>query len=1694
MSRVSNAFALTLGVLGALVSGAQSNREVPAPLPLTTTEAIQSLPRVEADLAPRVRIEGVVTFSHPVWRLLFVEDSTGGIYCEPGGLQPLPEVGHRVVVEGTAGNGAYLPVINVLRVEDRGGGPLPPPAPATAAELWKGRRDADFIRLSGHVAAAHFSTNPFPQLTLSMISGGLPVDVQMVGGLALGLDSLLCAEIEVDGVFGPRTDAEGRIEGVGVILASSDQLRVLHDARSVLAGMPLTPIPALWTNRMDPDRGMVRIRGVVNVSGTDILFLGAQGNGIIIDLPRRFEPVARGEELELVGALDRQTEEMRLRPVRVLSKSPGHLDPATPIAVERLFDWARYGQVVQVEGEFLHRIPDPSGELLVMREAGRSYEVKIRYESGDAMTRLRAGSRIRVSGSLRLQPSGVKGAPVARILVSTPGDFAVMTPPPWPLTRTLTVVVLLSGGLALGLLALGVAHRRLQRSNRRVALAERGLRELNDDLERRIRARTGELAASEARFRTLVEGSAVILWEDDPGAEPRKYVSPQAARLGYPLPDWTQPGFWTAHLHPEDRAWAEAESRARIQAGENHRMQYRFLDARGGVVWFDDIVTIEIMADGRRVVRGVMSDITERKRTEEDLRVREERLRLATEVTNCGVFHHDIPSGHLHFSPILSRMLGRPEDAEITMEGFVALVHPDDREFTLQRIQASHSPSGPGVYENEHRAVLPDGRVRWMTVRSQTFFSGEGERRTPARVIGVALDTTDRREAENALRESEALFARAFHSSPAITVITRVSDGRFLDVNERFTQVTGYTREEAIGKNSVELDLWLHPERRQEFMELARKGGVVRDFESECRDKWGVIHAVLTSAEPIILKGEPCLLGIHHDVTARKQAQRLRDEQTAVLEMIAQGAPLEQTLERLARAIEAQAPEMLCSILIVTPDGGRLRHGAAPGLPPEYNQAIDGVAIGPNVGSCGTAAYRGEAVFVEDIQCDPLWADFRELAGRHGLRSCWSTPIFDGEGRLLGTFALYSRRPGGALPEHRQLISVSTHTAAICIRRAFDQVALQENARVLRQSHELLQKMEQMARIGAWSLEIGTGELTWSDEVYRIHEVPVGTRPDVARAVEFYALKARPVIQSAVEEGIRTGQPWDLELPLITARGRRIWVRVQGQAEFSNGVAVRLFGAFQDVTSRRQIEDALRLSEERFAKAFHSSPAVTAISTYPEGVFVDVNEEFTRLLGFSREEVVGRTGLALNVWADPSERAECIRTLEQGLPVRGREWRLRSKSGVCLTMMGSLVRLEIDGRPCILAITYDITQQKRAEEARSRLEAQLRQSQKMEAIGTLAGGIAHDFNNILGAIIGNCELALGEVGGSTPASECLQQVLQSGQRAKELVRQILTFSRQEDFQRTPLALDDLLPETLALLRATLPASIELSVSVVPPVQLILGNRTLIQQVLINLVTNAAQAIGGRPGRIMIEVRHQVVDSPAGRQLSGLPPGAYALIRVRDTGPGIPPEHLERIFEPFFTTKGPGEGTGLGLSVVHGIVQAHEGVIHVESRPDEGAVFDIYLPVLPSGASVTPDLGAPSVAPTGEGSGHILLVDDEASLLKVGSRALRQAGFEVQGCLSPSEAIELFRANPARFDLVITDHSMPGMSGLELAARLRELRADIPTVLCTGFVPGLTREKVLGLGFHEVLLKPFTLEALSRAARAAIDARLTPSGG
>ncbi|MEJ2156040.1 MAG: response regulator [Desulfobacteraceae bacterium] len=402
----------------------------------------------------------------------------------------------------------------------------------------------------------------------------------------------------------------------------------------------------------------------------------------------------------------------------------------------------------------------------------------------------------------------------------------------------------------------------------------------------------------------------------------------------------------------------------------------------------------------------------------------------------------------------------------------------------------------------------------------------------------------------------------------------------------------------------------------------------------------------------------------------------------------------------------------------------------------------------------------------------------------------------------------------------------------------------------------------------------------------------------------------------------------------------------------------------------------------------------------------------------------------------------------------------------------------------IVAIYEDRTAEKRAELEKAAMERQLHQARKLEAIGVLAGGIAHDFNNILGIILGNAELAIDEIPPRNPVAEHLKEIRTASMRAKEVIRQLLSFSRKTEQKMEPIMMITVIEESLSLLRASIPANIKIEQNLSKSCSAIVADQTQIHQILINLCTNAAHAMEPGGGTLGISAAMVHIDETEAAASTEIEPGTYLELAVSDTGSGMSPSIQHRIFDPYFTTKEVGKGSGMGLAVVHGIVKNHHGVIRIESAPQRGSTFKILFPTVESDGITVATPPIPMVG----GSERILLIDDEASLLKPVEKFLDSIGYRVKAFTDPAVALDLFEAKPHQFDLVITDMTMPQITGVQLAEKIRHFHPGLPVILCSGYHSAIDEEEAKKLGIRRYVTKPIRLNRLAAHIRDVLDSQ------
>ena len=784
-------------------------------------------------------------------------------------------------------------------------------------------------------------------------------------------------------------------------------------------------------------------------------------------------------------------------------------------------------------------------------------------------------------------------------------------------------------------------------------------------------------------------------------------------------------------------------------------------------------------------------------------------------------------------------------------------------------------------------------------------------------------------------------------------------------------------------------------------------------------------------------------------------------------------------------------------------------------------------------------------------------------------------------------------------------------------------------------NERLFNDTQHLAKIGGWELDLENQTTFWTHEVFRIHDL----QPDrfallennagnggsdtqsksmasideaVKLSMECYDPEDRPAVMEAFRKCVEEGQPYDLEFPFRTVKGRRIWIRTIANPIKKDGRVVKVVGNFMDITDRKQSEEAVKRKEsiqrkvianmgdviviidqdginrykspnieklfgwkpeelvgrstweivhpEDLASALHfmdrlmrepdavgttecrykcgdgsyrwieftgcnllHDPDINGIlGNYHEitsrkaaeeqlfqseenyrilaenpnsivmrfdaqGNIIYVNKYASELFGYTVEEMIGHKSTDLIHHKKESERA---RAKEFFSDLLANPEKYRTNENENVTKDGRSLWISWTNTPTfeedgtfsgLISTGFDITERKRTEEERKKIQIQLNQAQKMESIGTLAGGIAHDFNNILAALIGYAELLKFSLPRDSMELDNANQILKAGNRAKELVQQILTFSRQTEKEFVPVSISMIVKEVAKLLRSTLPATIEIRHNIQSDA-LVMGDPTQIHQILMNLCTNAGHAMREKGGLLTIDLDNLELEENLVSDHITLLPGTYVTLRVTDTGHGIPAEYRDRIFDPFFTTKEQGEGTGMGLSVVHGIVKSYKGAIYAYSDVGKGTSFKIFLPAIEKRI----DTEKRVIDDIPKGSEHILLVDDESVLLEMGTTQLETLGYKVTSRSNGREALKLFEAKPDCFDLVVTDMTMPKMTGDQLASALKKIRPDIPIILCTGFSTKLTSENAHQFDIDALLMKPVILREMAGIIRSVLD--------
>ncbi|NPU84070.1 MAG: PAS domain S-box protein [Syntrophaceae bacterium] len=1135
-----------------------------------------------------------------------------------------------------------------------------------------------------------------------------------------------------------------------------------------------------------------------------------------------------------------------------------------------------------------------------------------------------------------------------------------------------------------------------------------------------------ELRESRDQFNRVMDSvSDIIIVLDARGNV--TFESPSTARiLGYP-PGHFIGGSPFPLIHEEDVESVLAEF-AEVIRRENTGVptEFRIRKANGSWIWLAAVGNNLAESPGIQGMVITARDVTEKRRMEDSLRESESRFRDLAELLPQVVYEMDERGVFTFMNRFGLSLFGYSEEELAAGIHFLNIIAPTDHGRVSENVALAMKGDLTQT-RSEYTAIRKNGEEFPLFVSSSFIQKEEGI----LGIRGVAIDFSEIRRSQRLLQESEERWQFALEGAGDGLWDWNVQTNRVL-YSRQWKAMLGYGEDE-IGDSLDEWERLLHPDdqaRAHEELDRHFRGETpVYTCEQRLLCKDGSYKWILDRGRVMIWTpdGKPLrAIGTHTDIDDRKRM----DE--ALLESESKFRDL--------------AEKSVVGIYLVQDNTF------------QYINAEFARIIGYEAGQVTGVLLVDDVIHPEDL---PLVKNMlaRRLSGElKSLRYDFRVSRKDGDIRHVEVFSSRTMYRGQPAVIGTMLDITERKDAERKLRDS------EEKYRVLFEHANdaiIIWDEEQFIDCNRKALEM-FGFPSKEDIVGRPFTLSSPPRqPD-----------GRPSIEAAREkrDAAMSGEPqfyeWQHCRPdgtIIEAETALHAIELQGQVYFQ--------AIIRDVTERKRSEEAL----QRLSLALEQA-AEEIIITDPEGVIQYVNPAFEKITGYSRHEAIGQTPrLVKSGVHDRAFYERLWSTIKRGSIWTGRITN-RHKRGMLIQEDATISPIiSSSGRVTgFISLKRDITEE-------VRLESKLRQAQKMEAIGTLAGGIAHDFNNILGAMMGYTELARLKAG-EPQIRSYLDQVLKACNRSRDLVNQILTFSRQKEQEKKPVAVAPIVKEAMKLMRSSCPSTVEIRQNYGTEKDIILADPTQIHQVVMNLCTNAIHAMRDREGILAVSLGQKEITVYDPFYDSELREGPYVMLTVSDTGQGIDASVRNRIFDPFFTTKVPGEGTGLGLSVVYGIVKDHGGSISVESEPGKGSVFTVSLPLVEADE---PGAGRDAEPPP-RGKGRILLVDDEEPLAALGQEMLTSLGYDVSVRLSSLDALEAFRTNPARFNLVITDMTMPNMTGDHLAREMLKIRPDLPIILTTGFSERISEEEAKKLGIRVFVMKPVSLKALAQAVQTALQ--------
>lgn len=1102
----------------------------------------------------------------------------------------------------------------------------------------------------------------------------------------------------------------------------------------------------------------------------------------------------------------------------------------------------------------------------------------------------------------------------------------------------------------------------------------------------------------------------------------------------------------------------------------------------------DEIQLLEELSGDLAFGIVVLRTRIERTRAEEALRESAARLNEAQRLAHMGSWELDLTNNVLTWSDEIYRIFEiDPEEFGASYEAFLDAIHPDHRDsinFAYTNSLKTRTP-----YAVEHRLRFSDGRIKYVRERCETFYDND----KPIRSVGIVQDITERKRAEESLRQSEAKFLDLYENAPC-AYFSLGTDATIRLCNRHAVELLGYSREELIGKLIFELYAD-KPEGKEKAGKVFKRflaGDPITDEELQMQRADGSIVWISLTVNGIrdsngdLVESRSMVLDIADRKRSELELRRLNIELDAIRscnQILIRAADEQILLNDICRIICDKAGYRLVWVGYAENDEAKtVRPVACAGVEDGYlaTANITWADTERGRGPAGTAIRTGETVYVEDFTTDPRMVPWRESALQRGYRCAIALPLKDECGNVFGALLIYATESSAITPREIRLmeelagdLAFGINILRARIERKRTEDALYEAQEVFRilveKSPDIIARYDRDCRrtyVNPTYLKVAQmpqRELLASE--------PIQRSPLPATSAAVLQNLLRRVLDSGVAEAVDVMWPKPDNVDH--------WYNVYAFPEFDRqGRVVSVMTISRDITERKRAEQEIRRSQLLLDTIVQNLPLQIFVKEAQELTFVLVNRQCQAVTGYPAQELLGKTDYDFF----PTEQADFFvskdrETISKGVLVDIPEEVLESKSGDTKILHTRKVPIiDQSGKPLyLLGISEDITAQKS-------LQRQLFQAQKMEAIGTLAGGIAHDFNNILQVALGYSELILGYEDLPKRCRADLQKIHESSRRGADLVRRLLTFSRKTEIKPQPLNLNRRINEMRKMLERAIPKMIEIQLVLDEDVATINADPTQVDQVLMNLAVNARDAMP-EGGRLIFDTANVVLDEEYAASHIDVKPGHYVLLSITDTGAGMDRETLRHIFEPFYTTKGMGGGTGLGLAMVHGIVQQHGGNIRCYSEPGQGTSFKIYFPALVADEEI--EETRVTLIPLG-GSETILLADDEEFVRDLGQRLLTAQGYKVLTASNGKEALEVYRSRNDEISLVILDLVMPEIGGKQCLRGLLEINPKAKVLIASGFSANGPTKDALTSGAKGFVDKPFALNQLLKAVRETLD--------